>query len=98
MQQQHTSLGEHTGKLPDESRCQRRIRFHQGWWRAFVLAETAGPHPLRHGVHKDGASSFHIIAQFIEVLQMLALTWPGKMRAVRCRAAAVRPMACCALS
>ncbi|NHZ39913.1 PGN_0703 family putative restriction endonuclease [Massilia aquatica] len=49
MQQQHTSLGEQIGNLPDESRRKRRVRFHQGWWRAFVLAETAGPHPLRPG-------------------------------------------------
>lgn len=35
------------GTLPSESGFKRRMRFHQGWWRAFVLAEEEGAHPIR---------------------------------------------------
>lgn len=35
------------GILPEsDSTFKHRARFHQGWWRAFVLAEGQGPHPL----------------------------------------------------
>ncbi|GGY69079.1 PGN_0703 family putative restriction endonuclease [Pseudoduganella albidiflava] len=49
MHQQHPSLYQQVGNLPDESQRKRRIRFHQGWWRTFVLTEAAGAHPLRAG-------------------------------------------------
>jgi hypothetical protein len=49
MHEQKISLSEQIGNLPTEPQRKRRIRFHQGWWRAFVLAEAAGPHPLRQG-------------------------------------------------
>jgi hypothetical protein len=36
------------GVLPtSESGFKKRMRFHQGWWRAFVLAEKEGNHPVR---------------------------------------------------
>jgi hypothetical protein len=35
------------GKLPAESGFKARARFHQGWWRAFVLGEDQGDHPIR---------------------------------------------------
>lgn len=35
------------GPLVDESANRSRQRFHQGWWRAFVLGEPAGAHPVR---------------------------------------------------
>ncbi len=42
-------LRQHIGTLPTESKEKARLRFHQGWWRAFVLGEPEGPHPLRRG-------------------------------------------------
>lgn len=35
------------GTLPSEIGFIKRMRFHQGWWRAFVLAEEEGSHPIR---------------------------------------------------
>jgi hypothetical protein len=35
------------GHLPKENGFKRRMRFHQGWWRACVLAEEQGHHPIR---------------------------------------------------
>lgn len=35
------------GYLPSESGFIRRMRFHQAWWRAFILAEEPGNHPTR---------------------------------------------------
>lgn len=35
------------GTLPNESGFKKRIRFHQGWWRAFVLAEDEGNNPVQ---------------------------------------------------
>lgn len=35
------------GHLPQEKGFRQRMRFHQGWWRAFVLAESEGIHPVR---------------------------------------------------
>jgi len=35
------------GTLPNESGFKKRIRFHQGWWRAFVLAEEEGNNPVQ---------------------------------------------------
>lgn len=35
------------GNLPKEEGFKKRMRFHQGWWRAFVLAENEGIHPAR---------------------------------------------------
>jgi len=37
------------GTLPSESGFRKKMRFHQGWWRAFVLAEEQGEHPIRKG-------------------------------------------------
>jgi hypothetical protein len=35
------------GSIPeDKSEFKKRMRFHQGWWRAFVLNELPGPHPM----------------------------------------------------
>lgn len=34
------------GVYPEEHGFKKRIRFHQGWWRAFVLAEEQGNHPI----------------------------------------------------
>lgn len=42
-------LRQHIGTLPSEPTNKARLRFHQGWWRAFVLDEPEGPHPLRQG-------------------------------------------------
>lgn len=47
------------GPLPDENLKKSRMRFHQGWWRAFVLGVAAGPHPTQAGklvcnVKQDG--------------------------------------------
>jgi len=35
------------GNRPQESKFKSRMRFHQGWWRAFVLAEDPGLYPNR---------------------------------------------------
>lgn len=35
------------GNRPSESKFKSRMRFHQGWWRAFVLAEEPGLYPVR---------------------------------------------------
>lgn len=35
------------GDLPKESGFKKQMRFHQGWWRAFALAEEQGNHPIR---------------------------------------------------
>lgn len=35
------------GNVPLESGFKKRMRFHQAWWRAFVLAEEPGNHPVR---------------------------------------------------
>jgi hypothetical protein len=35
------------GILPNESEYKKRIRFHQGWWRAFVLNEPIGLNPAK---------------------------------------------------
>lgn len=38
------------GTFPtSESGFKRRMRFHQGWWRAFVLAEEEGDYPHKKG-------------------------------------------------
>ncbi len=37
------------GVFPTERGFKKRMRFHQGWWRAFVLAEEPGDHPIRTG-------------------------------------------------
>jgi len=42
MQDQLTRL---IGPLSADSRWTKEMRFHQGWWRAFVLAEDPGLHP-----------------------------------------------------
>ncbi len=42
-------LRELIGVLPSESGFKKRMRFHQGWWRAFVLAEEQGEHPTKKG-------------------------------------------------
>jgi hypothetical protein len=34
------------GSLPKESEFKKRMRLHQGWWRAFVLGENEGKHPI----------------------------------------------------
>lgn len=33
------------GPRSSDSGLAKRMRFHQGWWRAFVLCEDPGPHP-----------------------------------------------------
>jgi len=40
-------LKEIIGHLPKENGFKKRMRFHQGWWRACVLAEEQGDHPIR---------------------------------------------------
>lgn len=35
------------GSLPKESDFKKRMRLHQGWWRAFVLGENEGKHPMK---------------------------------------------------
>jgi len=35
------------GNLPVESEFKKRMRFHQAWWRAVVLVEEQGIHPVR---------------------------------------------------
>lgn len=44
---QEQKLRELIGPLPKESGFKKRMRFHQAWWRAFVLAEPPGEHPIR---------------------------------------------------
>lgn len=39
-------LKESIGNLPKESGFKKRMRFHQAWWRTFVLAEEEGDHPI----------------------------------------------------
>jgi hypothetical protein len=39
------ALSRHVGTLPAEPEAKRRIRFHQGWWRAFVLGAAEGRNP-----------------------------------------------------
>lgn len=38
-------LKELIGNLPSEGGFKKRMRFHQAWWRAFVLADEPGNHP-----------------------------------------------------
>lgn len=40
-------LKEIIGHLPKESGFKKRMRFHQAWWRSFVLADEQGYHPIR---------------------------------------------------
>ena len=35
------------GNLPVESGFKKQMRFHQAWWRTFVLVEEPGFHPIR---------------------------------------------------
>lgn len=35
------------GTIPNETGFRKRARFHQGWWRAFVLNEPEGANPAR---------------------------------------------------
>lgn len=35
------------GSLANESDFKKRMRLHQGWWRAFVLGENEGKHPKK---------------------------------------------------
>ncbi len=35
------------GALPSDNNFKKRMRFHQGWWRAFVLAEEEGKRPTK---------------------------------------------------
>ena len=37
------------GTIPSENGFKKRMRFHQGWWRAFILAENEGDYPTRKG-------------------------------------------------
>ena len=39
------------GSLTKESNFKKRMRLHQGWWRAFVLAENEGKHPKNNDKH-----------------------------------------------
>ena len=34
------------GPTPNETGFKKRMRLHQGWWRAFVLNQEPGPHPI----------------------------------------------------
>jgi hypothetical protein len=45
MTKERSQLHEIVGEMPNEHESKRRIRFHQGWWRAFVLNEPAGRNP-----------------------------------------------------
>ena len=40
-------LKEIIGRLPKESGFKKRMRFHQAWWRSFILVEEQGCHPIR---------------------------------------------------
>jgi len=35
------------GPLVSESDFKKRFRLHQGWWRAFILGESEGKHPMK---------------------------------------------------
>lgn len=35
------------GKSSSDNQLQKRMRHHQSWWRAFVLAEEQGQHPMK---------------------------------------------------
>ncbi|MFH1928409.1 MAG: hypothetical protein ABIK79_09645 [Chloroflexota bacterium] len=39
------------GEIPQDpgSEFKHRLRVHQGWWRAAVLLEGPGPHPVEEG-------------------------------------------------
>ena len=37
------------GTIPSENGFKKRMRFHQGWWRACVLVEKEGDYPARKG-------------------------------------------------
>ena len=39
------ALLQHIGTIPNETGLKQRARFHQGWWRAFVLNEPEGSNP-----------------------------------------------------
>ena len=41
------NLQDMIGALPKETGFKKRARFHQGWWRTFILAEKQGQHPIR---------------------------------------------------
>ncbi len=43
-QQLHALLGKQSSS--DRNELVKRMRFHQSWWRAFVLAEDEGSHPM----------------------------------------------------
>lgn len=49
MSKEQSQLHEIVGEMPNETGSRRRIRFHQGWWRAFVLNEPAGKNPADKG-------------------------------------------------
>lgn len=38
-------MADFIGPIPDDHGLGAKMRFHQGWWRAFVLCEDPGPHP-----------------------------------------------------
>lgn len=41
------TLLNHIGIVPNEQGLKKILRFHQGWWRAFVLNESQGANPAR---------------------------------------------------
>jgi hypothetical protein len=41
------TLKELIGDLPAEIGFKKRMRLHQAWWRACILAEEQGQHPIR---------------------------------------------------
>ena len=60
------------GNLPKENGFKNRMRFHQGWWRACVLAEEQGIHPARKNeliantIHKGKVSGKNFLSDNIQ--------------------------------
>jgi effector-binding domain-containing protein len=50
-------LSQLIGPQSSDSGLTKRMRFHQGWWRAFVLCELPGPHP--RDLDKDICNTVH---------------------------------------
>lgn len=82
------------GNLPKENGFKKRMRFHQGWWRACVLAEEQGIHPARKNeliasaVQKGELSGKNFLSENIrkavdETIQERKMLGPGIMEEER---------------
>ena len=77
-------LKELIGNLPkSDGAFKRRMRFHQGWWRSFVLNKEQGSHPLKEGdtvcsMIDDGNENFLTDNILKIVNQNLSNSSPGR--------------------